>query len=105
MPARVKSTPAAVGFVGLGFAGRGVKAVSVDNVHPDRGTVSTGRYALARPLFMFTNGYPKIGSPLHTFVTFYLTPKGQELIESLGFVPVTQYPSKGEDAAEGKDQE
>ncbi len=93
---RVKSTPAAVAYVGLGFAQGGVKAIAVEKVLPDRGTVSTGRYALARPLYMFTNGYPKIGSPLHAFVTFYLTQKGQEIIEAKGFVPLTEYPATGD---------
>ena len=37
----------------------------------------------------FTNGYPKLGPPLHAFVTLYLTKKGQDIIDSVGFVPVT----------------
>jgi phosphate transport system substrate-binding protein len=103
---RVKSTPAAISFVGLGFAGRGVKTVAVEGVKPGRETVASGQYTLVRPLFMFTNGYPRIGTPLYHFVTFYLTPKGQELIDSLGFVPVTQYPlTQDKDAAEDKVQE
>ena len=91
---RVQSTPAAIGYVGLGFADQTVKMLSVDGIVPDRATVSSGRYPIARPLFMFTNGYPKFGSHLHAYVTLYLTPKGQEIIESLGFVPVTSYPTR-----------
>jgi phosphate transport system substrate-binding protein len=90
---RVQSTPAAIGYVGLGFVDRTVKAPSIDGVVPDRATVSSGRYPIARPLFMFTNGFPKLGSHLHAYVTLYLTPKGQEIIESIGFIPVTSYPS------------
>jgi hypothetical protein len=40
---------------------------------------------------MFTNGYPKLGTPLHAFITLYLTEKGQEMIEDKGFIPVTNY--------------
>lgn len=88
---RVQSTPAAIGYVGLGFVDRTVKALAIDKVVPDNATVSSGAYPVARPLFMFTNGYPKLGSHLHAFVNLYLTPKGQEIVEEIGFVPVTKY--------------
>jgi len=42
-------------------------------------------------LFMFTNGYPKLGSELYKFMTLYLSEKGQDLIEEIGFIPVTSY--------------
>ena len=40
---------------------------------------------------MFTNGYPRLGSIVHAFVTFHLTERGQEIIEAKGFVPLTNY--------------
>ncbi len=90
--ARVQSTPAAIAYVGLGFVDRTVKALRINGVEPTRATVASGVYPIARPLFMFTNGYPKLGTPLHAFVTLHLTPKGQEIIDAIGFVPVTCYP-------------
>ncbi len=89
--ARVTSTQGAVGYVGIGFLDRGVKAVKVDGIAPSRQTISSGAYPVARPLFMFTNGYPKLGSTVHKFCTFYLTEMGQELVEAKGFVPLTVY--------------
>ena len=91
---RVKSTEGAIGYVGLAFL-QGVKALSINNIAPDQAAVASGHYPIARPLFMFTNGYPKLGTHLHAFVTLHLTPKGQEMIESLGYVPVTSYPAAG----------
>jgi len=87
---RVQSTPGAIGYVGLGFL-EGVKALKIGGVAPSVETVSTGRYPISRPLFLFTNGYPALGSPLHAFVSLYLTEKGQEIIQATGFVPVTNY--------------
>jgi phosphate transport system substrate-binding protein len=87
---RVRTTPAAVGYVGLGFL-EGVKALTIDGIAPTRRTVADGSYPMTRPLFLFTNGYPKLGSMVHKFVTFYLTEKGQELVEAKGFVPLTNY--------------
>lgn len=89
--ARVQSTPAAIGYVGLGFVDKTLKAIKVDNVYPDNATVTSGEYPVARPLFMFTNGYPKMGSRLYGFLNLYLTQKGQQIIEEIGFVPVTKY--------------
>ncbi|MBF0543993.1 MAG: phosphate ABC transporter substrate-binding protein [Candidatus Riflebacteria bacterium] len=88
---RVQSTIGAIGYVGLGFIDKTVKAVSVAEIEPNRLTILAGKYPIARPLFMFTNGYPKLGSDIYQFVTLHLSPKGQEIIESLGYVAVTQY--------------
>lgn len=89
--ARVKTTQGAIGYVGIGFVDKDVKAVKVDQVAPSRQTIVTGVYPVARPLFLFTNGYPKLGSVVHKFCTFYLTEKGQELVEAKGFIPLTAY--------------
>jgi phosphate transport system substrate-binding protein len=90
---RVSSTPAAIGYVGMGFVDRKVKPLPINGVEPNDRTIATGKYPIARPLFMFTNGYPPMGTHLHGFVTLYLTPKGEEIIRDLGFVPVTSYAS------------
>jgi phosphate transport system substrate-binding protein len=89
--ARVKTTAGAISYVGLGFVDADVKALKIDGIQPTKQTITSGTYPVARPLFMFTNGYPKLGSMVHKFCTFYLTEKGQEIIEAKGFVPVTNY--------------
>ncbi len=89
--ARVRQTPGAVGYVGIGFVDSAVRALKIDGVEPTRRTISKGIYPVARPLFMFTNGYPELGTMTHKFCTFYLTEKGQELVEAKGFVPLTDY--------------
>ena len=91
MRQRVQSTPSAIGYAGLGFVDDTVKALTINGVDPTPMTVSSGKYPISRPLFMFTNGYPKLGSHVHAFITLYLNPKGQEIVEEIGFVPVTQY--------------
>ena len=94
MRQRVQTTSGAIGFVGLGFVDRTVKPLAIDGVLPERGPVAAGRYPLARPLYAFTNGYPRVGSHLHAYLTLHLTPAGHEIIESLGYVPLTHYPSR-----------
>lgn len=89
--ARIQTTPAAIGYAGLGFLDESVKGLKVNGIYPSAQTITSGRYPIARPLFMFTNGYPKMGSHTYAFVTLHLTENGQEMIEDIGFVPVTQY--------------
>jgi phosphate transport system substrate-binding protein len=88
---RVQSTPAAIAYIGLGFVDNTVKPLKVNGVLPSLRSIASGEYAIARPLFMFTNGYPKLGSHLYKFVTLYLSEKGQEIVEEIGFIPMTQY--------------
>jgi phosphate transport system substrate-binding protein len=89
--ARVKNTRGAIGYVGYGFVQSGVKAITLDGVKPSRQTILSGKYPVSRPLFMFTNGYPTLGSMAHKFVTYHLTEEGQEVVEDKGFVAVTNY--------------
>jgi phosphate transport system substrate-binding protein len=89
--ARVQKTRAAIAYVGLAFNDRTVKGLEIDGILPSKQTVQSGTYPIARPLFMFTNGYPKMGSHKYAFVTLHLSKRGQEIIEAVGFVPVTNY--------------
>ena len=88
---RVQNTPNAIGYAGLGFVDRTVKALKIDGIYPSKKTVTSGKYPIARPLFMFTNGVPKMGSHLYNFIRTYMTEKGQEIVERIGFIPVTEY--------------
>ena len=88
---RVSTTEGAIGYVGLGFVDEKVKALKMNGVAPNRKTIQSGQYPFSRPLFLFTNGYPNLGSIVHAFCSFYLSEKGQEIIEAKGFVPVTSY--------------
>ncbi|MCD4830204.1 MAG: phosphate ABC transporter substrate-binding protein [Anaerohalosphaeraceae bacterium] len=89
--ARVKTTTGAIGYVGIGFLDSAVRALEIDSIIPTKQSIASGRYPIARPLFLFTNGYPKPGTMVFKFCTFYLTETGQEIIEAKGFIPVTNY--------------
>lgn len=88
---RVQSTPAAVGYAGLGFVDKTVKALEINGIYPKTVTVQSGQYPIARPLYMYSDKYPKLGTPLYQFLTIHLTKEGQEIVEEIGFVPVTNY--------------
>lgn len=83
---RVQSTPGAIGYAGLGFVDRTVKAVPVNGIAPSAETVIDRSYPLARPLYMYTNGEPASNTFLHTFIYLCNTPEGKQMINSIGFV-------------------
>lgn len=87
---RVNTTKNAIAYVGLGFADDSVKTLSVNGILPNAKSVSSGKYPIARPLFMFTDGYPKMGSDVYNFVTIYLSKEGREIVSDLGYIPVCE---------------
>ena len=87
----VASTPGGIGYIGLGYVNRTVKVLPINGVAATPATVASGRYPIARPLYFFTNGYPRLGSPEYTFLTLYLTKEGQKLVEEAKYIPLTRY--------------
>ncbi|MEI6846836.1 MAG: phosphate ABC transporter substrate-binding protein [Chlorobiaceae bacterium] len=83
---RVATTPAAVGFIGLGFVDNSVKALLVDGIEPDVKTVKNGTYPIHRPLFMYTNGQPT--GAVKQFIDLAKTAEGKNLISESGFVNI-----------------
>ena len=88
---RVSTTQGAIGYVGLGFVTDGVRAVRFEGVMPTRRSIADGTYKLSRPLYLFTDGYPELGSTLLRFCNFFLTEEGHEIIGAKGFIPLTSY--------------
>lgn len=76
----------AIGYIGLGYMNKSVKAVDVNGIKATVQTALSGTYPIARPLFMFTNGWPK--GKVSDFINFVVSPKGQEIVKKEGFVPL-----------------
>ena len=87
---RVNTTKDAIAYVGLGFVDDTVKPLSVEGILPNPKSITSGKYPIARPLFMFTNGYPKMGGDIFNFVTLHLSGEGCEIISDLGYIPVCE---------------
>jgi phosphate transport system substrate-binding protein len=80
----VANTPGAIGYVGLGYVNEKVKAIAVDETMPSKQTVNSGDYALARPLFMYTDGEPE--GAVKEFLDFVMSAEGQKLVEENGYI-------------------
>ncbi len=76
-----------IGYIGLGYLSKDVKPLKVNGVEGNVENVLNGKYPIARPLFMFTEGWPK--EDVLNFIYYVLNPKkGQKLILKLGFIPL-----------------
>jgi phosphate transport system substrate-binding protein len=88
----VRDNPHAIGYDGLGYITDEVKviAVAVDEAHlyvlPSVDSVNDGTYPIARDLYMYTPGDPP--SEVKAFLEWILSPEGQALVLTLGFVPI-----------------
>jgi len=85
---RIQVTKGAIGYAGLGFIDRSVKALEINGSAPSAETVRNKTYPIARELFMFTNGEPKADTLSARFLAIANSDKGREIIEEIGFVPV-----------------
>jgi phosphate transport system substrate-binding protein len=77
----------AIGYVGIGYLDKSVKALLVNRIAGSEETTLNGTYPISRALYMFTQGWPK-GDTLN-FINFVMHPeKGQKLVKDAGFVPL-----------------
>jgi len=77
----------ALGYVGIGYVDKSVKALKVNGVEGNEETTLTGKFPISRALYMFTRGWPT-GDNLR-FINYVLNPqKGQKFVREAGFVPL-----------------
>jgi len=75
----------AIGYVGLGYVNKELKALVVDGVRASMETAAS--FPISRALYMFTQGWPE-GTTLK-FIMFVLNPKtGQKLVKKAGYIPL-----------------
>jgi phosphate transport system substrate-binding protein len=84
---RVMSTEGAIGYVGLAFT-EGVKPLTTNGIEATPESINDKTYPISRPLYMYTNGRPKKGTPLFDFIELATTPEGKKIVEATGFVPL-----------------
>lgn len=97
----VLADTAAVGYVGVGYVvdketGKPMKGLKILHIAKDakaeafspldKAAVDSGRYPIARPLLMATNGKPKASAL--GFISWILSSEGQKIVEREGFYPV-----------------
>ncbi len=76
----------AVGYIGIGYLDRSVKALTVNGVVADDENALRGIYPIARPLYYYTDGQPK--GVVAEYVRFVTGAEGQAIVKKEGFVPI-----------------
>jgi phosphate transport system substrate-binding protein len=86
----IAQTPGAIGYVSIGFVDPSVKALPIwwndpnKAVSPTKENVLSKKYPINRELLMFTNGQP--GGLAKDYIDFILSPDGQKIVDSEGYV-------------------
>ena len=88
----VSQTKGAIGYVGLAYMDKSVKALEVSYdqgktyVAPSMATAKDKSYPVSRPLYFF---YDKSHEEtVKGFVAYVLSPAGQKTVETIGYIPV-----------------
>jgi phosphate transport system substrate-binding protein len=77
----------AIGYLGIGYIDKSVKALTVSGIPGNEETALSGKFPVSRALFMFTRGWPT--GDIVSFINYVLNPqKGQKFIREAGFVPL-----------------
>ncbi|GAA2248876.1 phosphate ABC transporter substrate-binding protein [Streptomyces fungicidicus] len=87
---KLESTPGAVAPLSTSFVeGRdGLAAVTLDGIEPSPENIASGKYPMARPLYLITDGKPE-GSA-KKFVDYVLSSKGQKLMTKHGYLTLKE---------------
>ena len=82
----VGKNPDAIGYVGLGYENKSIKAVTVGKVASSVDTVLNGTYPLSRDLNMISDGQPT--GAAKAYLDWILGADGQKIVTDQGFVPL-----------------
>jgi phosphate transport system substrate-binding protein len=88
----VRDNPNAIGYDGLGYIPKDLKVLAIAKtagepyVLPSIKTVNDKSYAIARDLYMYTNGEPT--GIVKDYLDWILSAQAQKIVADLGFVPV-----------------
>jgi phosphate transport system substrate-binding protein len=91
--AEVRQNPNSIGYDGLGYVTEEEKVIAVartpqeEYIYPSAETVNSGKYPIARDLYMYTNGEPT--DAILEYIQWILSPEAQEIVTELGFVPIS----------------
>jgi len=76
----------AVGYVGIGYVNKSVKALTVNGIVANDTNALKGVYPISRPLYYYTDGQPK--GAVADYIKFVTGPEGQKIVKKEGFVPL-----------------
>jgi len=82
----VGATEHSIGYISLGSLNDSVNALKVEGVAPSAATVLDGSYVVSRPFLLITGR--DLSAQAQAFIDFIMSPEGQAIVQSSGFIPV-----------------
>jgi len=83
----VANNKKAIGYIGFGYLSSKLKAINVNNVKPILKNGKSGKYPIARKLYMYINNN-KIKSFEQKFIDYILSNAGQKIVKEAGYIPL-----------------
>ncbi|MBN1433564.1 phosphate ABC transporter substrate-binding protein [Candidatus Fermentibacterales bacterium] len=82
----VSTTPNSIAFLSFGYLDPSVRGLSIEGIEPSVSNAKTGIYPVVRPLNMITPG--PAGGAAARFLEFIMSPDGQAIVSSEGYISV-----------------
>jgi phosphate transport system substrate-binding protein len=88
----LRDNPNAIGYDGLGYVPKDLKVIAIAKkagdpyVLPSIATVNDKSYAVARDLYMYTNG--EASGIIKDYLDWIISAEAQQIVANLGFVPI-----------------
>jgi phosphate transport system substrate-binding protein len=76
----------AIGYIGIGYIEKSVKALKTNGEKASGDTVRSGSWPISRPLYMYTNGKPE--GNIAMFIDFLLSREGQKIVNEVKYVSI-----------------
>lgn len=76
----------AIGYIGIGYTDKSVKALKIDGKTASEESVRDGSWPIARPLYMYTNGKP--GGLVAEFIDFIMSDEGQDIVTKAKYISI-----------------
>ncbi len=84
----VAKNPNAIGYIGYGYVNDSIKVLSVDGLNATAENALSGKWPIARELYLFTNG--EATGATKGFIDYVLGAEGQKLVKEVGFIPLSK---------------
>jgi phosphate transport system substrate-binding protein len=86
----VANNPAAIAYLGVAYVNEQVKALGIKSgaevVYPVNEAILSGKYPIARPLFIYTANEP--AGLVKKFIEFMFSQEGQDIVGRIGYTPL-----------------
>jgi len=82
----ISMTPGSIGFLSFNYLDSLVKALAIDGTEATADNIISGTYTMSQPFYFLTRDEPN--SPASDFIGFCLSPDGQSIVRSEGYISV-----------------